>query len=151
MATWNIVGDIASVGGVTSIVQLSLQVIVAVNSYASSVAGAEAARMSLCNELLSLNKTLSHIYFLLQQSNAALSKRADDLSPLDSALKECEKVLQGLRERIPENKRQKWFGSKLTWPFQQADIMKTVESLERCKTTLSVAISSSLLYVASGR
>jgi hypothetical protein len=151
MATWNIVGDIASVGGVTSIVQLSLQVIFAVNSYASSVAGAEAARMSLCNELLSLNKTLNHIYFLLQQSNAALSKRADDLSPLDSALKECEKVLQGLRERIPENKRQKWFGSRLAWPFQQADIMKTVESLERCKTTLSVAISSSLLYVASGR
>ncbi|KAG1780703.1 hypothetical protein EV702DRAFT_1194176 [Suillus placidus] len=108
MATWNVVGEIASVGGVTSIVQLSLQVILAVNSYASSVAGAEAARMSLRNELLSLNKTLNHIYFLLQQSNAALSTRANDLSPLHSALKECEKVLQDLRERIPENKRQTW-------------------------------------------
>ncbi|KAG1858862.1 hypothetical protein F4604DRAFT_1930917 [Suillus subluteus] len=145
MATWNVVGEIANVGGVTSIVQLSLQVILAVNGYASSVAGAEAARMSLRNELLSLNKTLNHIYLLLQQSNAALSTRANDLSPLDSALKECEKVLQGLCERIPENKRQTWFGSRLAWPFQQADIMKAVESLERCKSTLSLTISSGLL------
>jgi hypothetical protein len=147
MATWNVVGEIANVGGVTSIVQLSLQLIFAVNSYASSVAGAEAARMSLRNELLSLNQTLNHIYFLLQQSNAALSTRANDLSPLNSALKECEKVLQGLRERIPENKRQTWFGSRLAWPFQQADIMKAVDTLERCKSTLSLTISSGLLYV----
>ncbi|KAG1780716.1 hypothetical protein EV702DRAFT_1194187 [Suillus placidus] len=145
MATWNVVGEIASVGGVTSIVQLSLQVILAVTSYASSVAGAEAARMSLRNELLSLNKTLNHIYFLLQQSNAALSTRANDSSPLHSALKECEKVLQDLHERIPENKRQTWFGSRLAWPFQQADIMNAVDTLERCKSTLSLTISSGLL------
>ncbi|KAG2748818.1 ankyrin [Suillus brevipes Sb2] len=145
MATWNIVGEIANVGGVTSIVQLSLQLIFAVNSYASSVAGAEAARMSLRNELLSLNQTLNHIYLLLQQSNAALSTRANDLSPLDSALQECKKVLQGLHERIPENKRQTWFGSRLAWPFQQADIMKAVDTLERCKSTLSLTISSGLL------
>lgn len=143
MATWSVVGEIASVGGVTSILQLSLQVILAVNSYASSVAGAEAARMSLRNELLSLN----HTYFLPQQSNAALSTRATDLSPLDSALKECEKVLQDLREWIPENKRQTWCGSRLAWPFQQADIMKAVDTLERCKSTLSLTISSGLLYM----
>ncbi|KAG2049526.1 ankyrin, partial [Suillus hirtellus] len=145
MAAWNVVGDIANIGGVASIVQLSLQVIFAVNSYASSVAGAEAARMSLRNELLSLNKTLNHIYFLLQQSNTALSTQANDLSTLESALKECEKVLQGLRERIPENKRQTWIGSRLAWPFQQADIMKAVDILERCKSTLSLTIASGIL------
>ncbi|KAG2070268.1 ankyrin [Suillus decipiens] len=145
MATWNVVGEIANVGGVTSIVQLSLQVILAVNSYASSVAGAEAARMSLRNGLLSLNQTLNHIYFLLQQSNAALTTPANDLSPLDSALKECQRVLQDIHERIPENKRQTWFGSRLAWPFQQADIMKAVDTLERCKSTLSLTISSGIL------
>lgn len=139
-------GEIANVGGVTSIVQLSLQLIFAVNSYASSVAGAEAARMSLRNELLSLNQTLHHIYLHLQQSNAALSTRANDLSPLDSALKECNKVLQDLRERIPENKRT-WLGSRLAWPFRQADIMKAVNLLERCKSTLSLTISGGVLYV----
>lgn len=144
MATWNVVGEVANVGGVTSIVQLSLQLIFAVNSYASSVAGAEAARMSLRNELLSLNQTLHHIYLHLQQSNAALSTRANDLSPLDSALKECNNVLQDLRERIPENKRT-WLGSRLAWPFRQADIMKAVDLLERCKSTLSLTISGGVL------
>ncbi|KAG2146832.1 ankyrin repeat-containing domain protein [Suillus clintonianus] len=145
MATWNVVGEIANVGGVTSIVQLSLQVIFAVNSYASSVAGAEAARMSLRNELTSLNASLNHIFLLLRQSDAALSTRRNDLSPLDSALKECQKVLQDLCERIPENKRRSWLGSRLAWPFQQADIMKAVDKLERCKSALSLTISGGLL------
>ncbi|KAG1723030.1 ankyrin repeat-containing domain protein [Suillus paluster] len=149
MATWNIVGEIANVGGITSIVQLSLQVIIAVKSYTSSVAGAEAARMSLHNELLSINKTLNEIFVLVQQSNSGTSMTKIDSFPLDSALKECEETLRALRDRIPERKFQKWFDlrqtSRSTWPFQQADIMNAVGKLERCKSTLLVTISGGLL------
>ncbi|KAG2146833.1 hypothetical protein DEU56DRAFT_786750 [Suillus clintonianus] len=145
MATWNVVGEIANVGGVTSIVQLSLQVILAVNSYASSVAGAETARMSLHNELTSINKILNQIFFLAQHSSPDTSTPENDSSPLDSALKECEKALQDLRDWIPENKRRSLFGAKLAWPFKEADIMKAVVRLERCKSTLSLTISGALL------
>ncbi|KAG1736974.1 hypothetical protein EDB19DRAFT_1719437 [Suillus lakei] len=145
MAAWNVVGEIANVGGVASVVQLSLQVIFAVNSYASSVAGAEAARMSLYNELLSINRTLSQIYLLAQPCNAGTSTPENDTSSLDGALKECEKTLQYLRDWIPESKHRTLFGRRLVWPFQQADIMKAVGRLERCKSTLSLSIFGSLL------
>jgi len=147
MATWNVVGEVVSVGGIASIAQLSLQVILAMNSYASSVAGAEAARMSLHNELISINKTLNQIFFLAQQSNAGTSTQENDSSPLDNALKECERVLQDLRDWIPNNKRRTWLGSRLAWPFQQAEIMEAVGRLERCKSTLSLTIYAGLLCV----
>ncbi|KAG0706479.1 ankyrin repeat-containing domain protein [Suillus ampliporus] len=149
MAAWNVVGEIANVGGIASIIQLSLQLIVAVKSYASSVAGAEDARTNLHDELISINTTLNRIFVRAQESNVGTSTKIDS-SSLDSALKECQKALQDLRDWIPDSsKRQEWpfgiFGSRVTWPFQEADVMNAVRRLERCKSTLLLTISDLLL------
>ena len=107
---------------------------------------------AIIKELQSLRNVLERLELLATNEETTGSSRLSTLARLresDGLLAECMKELGELEKKLklPEG----WNGRKkaLIWPLGEGDVRKTLNILERAKTTLNLALVVDQTYVSS--
>lgn len=132
------VGFVASI---IAILELSSKAI----SYLRSVAGAHEDRRRLLNEVVNVSSLLSLLHIRLQGAKAEISFEAVKLLMVeDGPLPQFQSLLSSLLHKLHPKGGVK--GPReiknLLWPFKQTEYMEIINSLERYKTCLLLAIQN---------
>jgi len=136
--------------GVVGLLAVVAEVTKAVNGYVLAVRGQKQEIRDLHQELLLLGGILGQLRdFLSTQQTKDAS--FDDDSVLRNAMMNCGRRLERVGDRLKASSGGKLAQTldKLKWPFEQGEVKKLVESLQRCAQTFQFALTAKGLGILS--
>ena len=146
---------------VISVIQAAQAVISICCDYRSSVKGSSWEVSRILEETRSLRSTLQNLEGLVDKAETlgsaeqsrlpALRSLCDpDTGILNSCYAELEKLIRKLAPpgwSGPSGSRRRGLVEALSWPLKKKDTEKILDSITRCKDTISVAVHADQMYV----
>jgi len=136
--------------GVVGLLAVVAEVTKAVKSYISTVREQKQDIRDVHQELLLLGGILGQLRDFLSTRQTANASFDDD-SVLCSAMANCGRRLERVGDRLKASSGGKLARTldKLKWPFEQDEVKKLVESLQRCAQTFQFALTTKGLAILS--
>ena len=127
---------VGAVANIVSVVQLIKTVVTLCYKYQDGVRNAPKDIERIVKEVKSLQDVLEGLLEVINAShNATRSSTLNLLSAPDGPLKRCNSELEQLQEKLTSQ-----IGGKkrLTWPFKEKELQKTLKTIESQKATISL-------------
>lgn len=139
---------------IIAVLQISESVISACYQYYRAAKGAKKEIVMVINTVSDLKSTLSNLHALLDYASPEESQLAF-LTSISPALDRCEDLVKKVASRLgvdvtnmgPQNIAIN-FRQKLTWPWEAKDVTKVLDTIEKQKTILTIALVGDGLRVS---
>jgi hypothetical protein len=131
------------VASLIAVAQISGSVVSLCYEYRNGLQTASKDMKRLVMEVKSLRDLLENLVGLVDQDQPTqkLLEAVEKLTQKDGVVNDCKTMLEDLEARLRPVEGWRKVGQRLVWPFKEQDVMKSVVSIERFKTTISLAIS----------
>lgn len=128
-----------------AILQLSGAIINTCYDYRSRVKSAVKDASRIVNELNSLRSIIESLFILLEdeaESRPHEKSALKELAREDGPLTQCEAELEVLKNDL--GPKEGWRATKamLLWPLKESDVRRLLQTIERTKSTLQLALAA---------
>lgn len=146
------------VGSIIAIVQISKTIISLCHFYIDAIDGAPSELRVILIEVSTLKAIAKSLQYLTQP-NVANSALLDELAAITGPIEGCKKALLELEKLLPPvsgiagdkklepRKREKAIGL-LAWPLKSGKAKKLLQEIIQHKTTINLALTAEIVYVA---
>jgi len=156
--------DLFSIAASTiAVVQITAATLKLCSDYAHNVKDSSKAIPKIVEELSELQTLLESLVKLAKDAERSTSKSSlqhPELARIcqgdGNILAKCKQELEILREKLEPpswvsqagSKRRALFQAVVTWPLRESDTKRTLESIERFKSSIGIALASDQTYEA---
>lgn len=136
---------VSAAASIIAIIQISAKLVALCRGYFSEVKEAKRDIQQLRNEVITLDNILVDLRDLIDTADGT------KLSILDTSLKQCQSSLEELVKKLEKSEgndnTMKKFGCRaLKWPFNNNDVKKAIETIERHKNMFNLALTVDQTY-----
>jgi hypothetical protein len=136
---------LSGTASVIAVIQLADRVLTLCGKYVSAVKDAKKDIERLSTEVGSLQRVLQRVDLIIGNKTLTLHSPRPVVEELEEVIKGCQTTLLELKSRLDLGKGNKpnsrfWLRA-LEWPFQSKDVANIIETLDRHKSTLLLALS----------
>lgn len=131
------------VGSLIAIIQISSKVVAICFEYRRSVMNAPREISQILDEVASIRNIVERLVKIADDDEQAMALPSlSSTNQPDAPLARCLFELTSLKSRLKPEKGLRAKGRALIWPFKEAEVYKSLDTIRRIKGTLQLAISA---------
>lgn len=134
---------------IIAVIQVTSAVISICYDYRQGTKHASREVIQITDELNSLKDVLDALLRLVEKTDPGNASRLSTFELLnkdDGPLRTCEGQLEALKKNLEPESGWKAVKRTLIWPLREGEVLKTMEALERLKSTMQLALSADQAY-----
>lgn len=141
------------IGALIAVVQISSTIISHCYDYRKGVRSAPRDLTRVLDEVSDLRNVMEHLIRLIDDdvaSGRGYLPAVEQMTCKNVPIERCRSDLESIKSRL-ENPLSEWkaFGKRLAWPFQEKDVLKSLEIIRRTKSFIESALAIDNSYVYS--